>query len=222
MSALGGIFGARALQRGRAGAGIFSNPVLNKGPVSNQQAQWNVNRAREQFGGADDIEKSIRGQMGAGQSFGRTQREMTDTLAAQGQAQAAAAAGAANLQDRTTNVAANLDSAKMQSGALANWQQTQAAQQANMTAPVANALAGLGTGMFGNMANVASSGFRGTPNVSGSTLGPRMQGGAQYTGTQMSAPTIGNKFANVAKVNAGAARVGGISPGSYQQRGWTV
>ena len=218
----GGIFGARALQGGRAGAGIFSNPALNKGPVSNQQAQWNVNRAREQFGGAGDIEKTIRSQMGAGQSFGKTQQEMTDTLSAQGHAQAAAAAGAANLQDRATNVGAQLESAKAQSGALSNWQQTQAAQQANMTAPVANALAGLGTNMFGNMANVASSGFRNTPNVTGSTLGPQMQQGAQFTGTQMSAPTIQGKFANVAKSNAGTARVGGISPGSYQQRGWTV
>ena len=212
MSSLGNIFGARPLQMGRAGAGIFSNPIINRGPVTNEQAQWNVNKAREQFGGIDDIEKSIRGQMGAGQSYGKTQREMAETLSAQGSQQAAAAAAAANLQDRATNVAAQLESAKAQSGALANWQQTAAAQRANMTAPVANALSGLGTGMFANFANVARQGFQPAPNISGSTLSGPMQQGASYTGSQMAAPNVSAQFANVAKVSPARANVASVSP----------
>lgn len=216
------IFTARPLQFGRAGAGIFSNPVLNRNPVSRSQGQWNINKATEEFGDRADIEKGIRGQMGAGQSFGKTHKQMADTLEAQAGSQRGAAAAAADFANRQKNVEAQLQSAKAQSDALTGWQRAAASQRQQMTAPIANALAGLGTNVFGSMADVAQRGFNPTPNLSGQMLSGPMQQGASYTGTQMSAPTTSAQFANVGRVNAGQANTGRISAGGFMSRANTV
>ena len=212
------IFGARPLQFGRAGAGIFSNPMLNRNPVSRSQGQFNINKATEQFGDKADIEKGIRGQMGAGQSFGKTHQQMANTLEAQAGAQRGAAAGAADLSNRQKNVEAQLNSAKAQSDAHSNWQKAAAAQRQQMTAPIANALSGLGTNVFGTMSEVARGGVKPTPNISGQTLSGPMQQGAQYTGRAMNAPQVAGRFATVGKVSPGQANVGRISAGNYQSQ----
>ena len=222
MSSLSGIFNARALQPGRAGSGIFSNPMLNRGPVTQNQGQWNINKATEQFGNRADIEKAIRGQMGAGQSFSGTHQQMANTLDAQAGAQASAAAAAADLGDRQKNVDAIRGSAQMQSDALANWQRLAGSQRQGLTTPVANALAGLGTGMFANFANVARQGFQPAPNVSGSTLSGPMAQGAQFTGPRVGAPNISAQFANVGQISPRTINPGSISAGSYQMRPTSV
>jgi hypothetical protein len=214
------IFNAQPLQSGTAGAGIFSNQMLNQGPVTEQQGLWNVNQARQQYSGQAETEKALRRQIAPGQSFSKTHQDMAETMGATGHGQAQAGGAAAQMQNIQANQAALQQSATAQSQALGGWNQAQANQSAGLQAPMANAMAGIGTNMFNTMGNVAAQGFQPAPQVGAANLGPNMQTAGTFNANQMSAPTTQNLTANVGKSSAGSVNVGKV--GSYQGRAGKV
>lgn len=207
-----------AMQQGQAGQGIFGNAMLNQGPVTQQQGLWNVNQARQGYAGQAEAQKALRRQIGTGQSFSKTHEDIAESqgeLANQQAIQAGAAAQMGNIQQ---NQQAMLQSAGAQSQALDSWNQAQASQQAGLAAPTMNAMAGLGTNMFGAMGRQAASGFQQTPNVGASSLTGNMQQSATFNPQQMQASTVNPQFANVGNVQGGRASVGTVSPSGFMTR----
>ena len=204
-----------ALQQGQAGQGIFGNSMLNQGPVSQQQGLWNVNQARQGFAGQGETEKALRRQIGTGQSFSKTHQDIAEATSTLGYEQARQAGAAAQMGNVQQNQQAMLQSAGAQSQALDSWNQAQANQQAGLAAPTMNAMASLGTNMFGAMGRQAASGFQATPQVGTQSLAPQFQQGQQFSPQQMQASQVAPQFSNVGNVQAGRANVGTVNPQAW-------
>ena len=204
-----------SLQQGQAGQGIFGNPMLNQGPVTQQQGLWNVNQARQGFAGQAETEKALRRQIGTGQSFSKTHGDIAEATGALGYEQARQAGAQAQMSNIQQNQQAMLKSAGAQSQALDAWNQSQANQQAGLMAPTMNAMAGLGTNMFGAMGRQAASGFQATPSIGAQSLTPQMQQGQTFQPTQMQASQVTPQFANIGNVQSGRANVGTVSPQAW-------
>ena len=207
-----------AMQQGQAGQGIFGNAMLNQGPVSQQQGLWNTSQAAQGFAGQGSTEKAMRRQMSPGQSYSKTHQDIAETTATLGAEQARQSAATAQMGNIQQNQQAMLQSAGAQSQALDAWNQAQANQAAGLQAPTMNAMAGLGTNMFGAMGRQAAAGFQAAPQVGAASLGPTMQQGATFNPQQMQASQVSPQFANVGSVQPGRANVGTVSPGSYMTR----
>jgi len=203
------------MQKGQAGQGIFGNAMLNQGPVSQQQGLWNVNQARGGFAGEAETQKALRRQIGTGQSFSKTHQDIAETTGTLGYEQARQAGSQAQMKNTQQNQQAMLQSAGAQSQALDSWNQSQANQSAGLQAPTMNAMAGLGTNMFGAMGRQAASGFQATPQVGAQSLSPQFQQGQTFTPQQMQGSQVTPQFANVGNVQAGRANVGTVSPQAW-------